>query len=81
MCAKQRCENPSDQSYNDYGGRGIKMLLTFEEFFAEVGLRTSRLHSIDRIDNDGNYERDNLRWATRSQQQRNKRGWQYVARV
>lgn len=46
---------------------------TFENFFADVGLAPSKYHSIERNDNDGNYEYGNVRWATRSEQGRNKR--------
>lgn len=73
----QRCENPNWPRYADYGGRGIKIhqawRTNFETFLADVGARPSRNHSLDRIDNNGNYEPGNVRWATRSQQQRNKR--------
>lgn len=69
-----RCNNPKDQRYHDYGGRGIKVLFnTFEEFFAEVGKRPSPELTIDRIDNNGNYEKGNLRWATMTEQNLNKR--------
>lgn len=74
--AKNRCTNPKNVSYETHGGRGIKFLLpTFPEFFAHIGPKPEpkRAYSLDRINNDGNYEVGNIRWATRSQQQRNKR--------
>ena len=71
--ANDRCENPRNKSYADYGGRGIQMKLTFVEFAAELGPRPSPDHSVDRMDNDGNYEKGNLRWATQSEQNLNKR--------
>jgi DNA-binding CsgD family transcriptional regulator len=72
--AKSRCQNPKDDHYKNYGGRGIKFLFaSFEEFFEELGLKPTPLHSVDRIDNNGNYERGNVRWATKSQQSRNRR--------
>lgn len=60
-------------SYKNYGGRGIRVeFASFEEFLAEVGPKPPGT-SIDRIDNDGNYAPGNVRWATRSQQDHNKR--------
>lgn len=74
---KKRCLNPSNISWPDYGGRGITICDawrdSFDVFFAYVGRRPSPNHSIDRINNDGNYEPGNVRWATRSEQQNNKR--------
>lgn len=72
----QRCLNPDCKAYRDYGARGIKVCerwLTFENFLADVGARPSSDYSIDRRNNDGHYEPDNFRWATRSEQQRNRR--------
>ena len=69
-----RCHNSKSPNWEDYGGRGIKVLFaSFEEFFAEIGPRPSPDLSVDRIDNDGNYESGNIRWAIRSQQAKNKR--------
>jgi len=71
--AKARCQNPSAQHYESYGGRGIKFLFeSFEDFFRCVGTRPVGL-SLDRIDNNGHYEPGNLRWATRKEQLYNKR--------
>jgi hypothetical protein len=74
---KQRCYNKRHASYSDYGGRGITMcdrwLESFENFFSDMGKKPSAHHSIDRRDNDGNYDPSNCRWATDSEQRRNKR--------
>lgn len=76
--AKYRCTNPRCKAWKDYGGRGVKFLFTsFEEFFAELGPRPHGM-SLDRIDNNGNYEPGNVRWATSKEQVKNKRpnsGW------
>jgi hypothetical protein len=73
---KQRCNNPKDENYPDYGGRGIKLCdrwNDFAVFLADVGPRPKG-HSLDRYpDKDGNYEPGNIRWATQSEQARNKR--------
>ncbi len=77
----QRCYNEKHVGFRYYGGRGIavcarwnpKMGGTFENFLADVGHRPSPKHSIDRIDTNGNYRPDNVRWATHSQQMRNRR--------
>ena len=75
---KQRCSNPSDKSYPDYGGRGIKVcqqwMESFEQFLHDVG-HAPKLPdvSIGRIDNHGNYESGNVQWEQRSDQNLNTR--------
>lgn len=73
---KGRCSNPREASYSRYGGRGISVCnrwLSFEGFFADMGRRPSKKHSLDRINNDGNYEPGNCRWATDTEQCNNQR--------
>lgn len=75
---RNRCYDPGNAHYKDYGGRGIKVCPewqgSFTQFLADVGLRPSSKHSLDRYpDNDGDYEPGNVRWATPEQQQRNSR--------
>lgn len=73
-----RCHNQSDRVYDRYGGRGIQVCErwrnSFEDFLADVGERPSLVHTIDRIDNDRGYGSDNVRWATATEQNRNRRG-------
>lgn len=74
---KDRCYNPNDKRYEDYGGRGItvcdKWRNNYEAFAQDMGRKPSPRHSIDRIDNDGNYEPGNCRWATPAEQRINQR--------
>lgn len=71
--AKERCLVPTRKGYKDYGGRGIKFLFTsFEQFFKEIGPRPKG-KTLDRKDNDGNYEPGNVRWATLKEQMNNTR--------
>ena len=82
---KKRCLNPKHKSFKYYGGRGITVCsrwldpaMGYANFISDMGYRPSSKHSIDRIDNHGNYEPSNCRWATVAQQVRNKRNNHFV---
>lgn len=74
---KDRCSRENHKQYRHYGGRGIAVCdrwnESYENFLNDMGERPSDDHSLDRIDNNGNYTPDNCRWATKSQQNKNRR--------
>jgi hypothetical protein len=80
---KARCHNPKWINYARYGGRGITVcdewLRSFEQFYADMGDRPTPEHSIDRIDNNKGYSKENCRWATRLEQRRNQRRYVLIA--
>ena len=76
---RRRCGDPTDKQWEHYGGRGITVCErwrdSFDNFVADMGRRPKGppKHTLDRIDNDGNYEPGNCRWVTHKVQQNNKR--------
>jgi hypothetical protein len=71
----QRCKSPKNRRWKEYGGRGIRVCkrwLKFENFFADMGERPEH-HTLNRIDNDGNYEPGNCQWSTVGDQNSNRR--------
>ena len=76
MSMRGRCNNPNDTNYENYGGRGIKVCERWDDFFnflEDVGMKEHPELTLDRIENNGNYEPGNVRWATKYTQARNKR--------
>jgi hypothetical protein len=80
---RARCYDPGHKAYRHYGGRGItvceRWLNSFESFLADMGLKPDDL-SIERINNDGNYEPGNCKWATLSEQNSNRRAYRHQGR-
>lgn len=79
----KRCHEPTYARFVDYGGRSIAVCVawrsSYEKFLEDIGRAPSPSHSIDRIDNDGDYEPGNVRWATRLEQAKNKRTTVFVS--
>jgi hypothetical protein len=79
---KDRCYNDNNPDFHYYGGRGISVCqewrMSFETFYRDMGPKPNENMSLDRIDNNGNYETSNCRWATQSQQVSNRRNLRAV---
>jgi hypothetical protein len=79
---KARCLIPGASGFYKYGARGIEVypewVVDFEAFFRHVGERPTPSHSLERIDNSGNYEPGNVRWATATEQARNRRSARFL---
>lgn len=82
--AKARCYNKNNPAYKNYGGRGIKVTEDWlgkeglDKFIEDLGLRPSELHSLDRLDVNGDYCKENCRWSTRKEQSNNRRDTIYI---
>ena len=76
-----RCKNPNHQYWGRYGGRGVSICERWDDFQLfcdDMGPRPSELHTLDRIDNDGNYEPSNCRWATKKDQNCNRKNSRWL---
>ena len=80
-CMVQRCLNPKHKMFVYYGGRGITIypewIDSFKSFYDYIGPKPTPKHTLDRINNEGNYEPGNVRWATRKEQVFNRRHWAF----
>lgn len=79
---KARCTNPNSKYYYNYGGRGIticdRWLNSFEAFLEDMGMKPTKKHTLERTNNEGDYNKYNCIWATRKVQNRNTRANHYI---
>lgn len=83
MAMRYRCESPKCHAYGDYGGRGIKVCdrwQEFENFYADMGPSYRAGLTLERINNDAGYHPENCKWATRAEQNRNRRRFKPIDR-
>lgn len=79
---RNRCQNPNNQAYANYGGRGIivsERWSSYLNFLSDMGEKPSKLHSIERVDTNGPYSQDNCCWATKITQARNTRTNKFIS--
>lgn len=84
LAMRDRCRNPKNGRYHQYGGRGINVCARWDDFanfLTDLGPRPSPQHSLDRIDNDRGYNKRNCRWATRHEQMTNRTVTLFVGEV
>ena len=81
---RKRCSNEKDKGFKNYGGRGIRVCERwniFENFLADMGHKPSSAYSLERKNNDGNYDPSNCCWATRAEQNSNKRHGRAIGNI
>lgn len=82
LCMKSRCLNTNDTNYSNYGGRGITIcnewINSFEQFYKDLGKKPNNKYTLERIDTNGNYVKNNCKWSTRQNQSNNRRNTKFI---